>query len=387
MKNQIVSISVLICVFLCRPSVMQAQAAPANASTPEVPLLPMNIEFRYAPQYFEQSIKDDWRYGKIVALVDQGRCDVILLDKTMNREAFYSNSNRKVDALAATGADANITPIDFAAFSTADSRLLFLIHFHDQFGQEVTWQFVVGEMEPHASPEVISTTHGSGITFVYAPRRAPGVTGTTLTIAGRKYLPDTTQSNGALAAFYATDMTVGRIATGTDLWRVESNPADLMQTARWDVDSDDGRQRILAVKQLSETEVAVDQIDLNDPDSPQVVLNVVRVNDTFALRSLSLETHGNTLWIFFGPMLPLPAHQIDDKTTVAFTVAENEQANVASGELDVQRAVAAEHLLWRFETPNWAKGATFETGVNLIPNGGQQARCLNEDCSLRSQKK
>lgn len=76
-------------------------------------------------------------------------------------------------------------------------------------------------------------------------------------------------------------------------------------------------------------------------------------------------------------MLPFPARQIDDKTTVAFTVAENEQATVASGELEVQRAVSAEHLLWRFDTPNPAKNATFETGVNLVSSGGEQVTCVN----------
>ena len=76
-------------------------------------------------------------------------------------------------------------------------------------------------------------------------------------------------------------------------------------------------------------------------------------------------------------MLPLPAREIDDKTIVTFTIAENEQANVASGELEVQRAVSAEHLLWRFNTPNLAKNASFETGVNLISSGDEQATCVN----------
>ena len=80
---------------------------------------------------------------------------------------------------------------------------------------------------------------------------------------------------------------------------------------------------------------------------------------------------------FLRPVLPLPARGIDDKTIVTFTVAENEQANVASGELEVQRAVSAEHLLWRFNTPNLAKNASFETGVNLISGGDEQATCVN----------
>jgi hypothetical protein len=386
MKNRIVSAGLLMCAFFVQVSIMRAQAAPATPLSPEAPVLPMDIKFRHAPQYFEQSFRDDSRYARIEALVDKGRCDVILLDKTMNREAYYSTLNRKVDALAANGADAYTTAIDFAASSTADSHPRFQIHFHDQFGQEVTWQFVVGEMVSHASPEVITRTDTSGITLLYAAHRAAGVAGTTLTIAGRKYSPESTQSNDALPAFYATDMTIAQILPGTDLWNVESSPTDIYQTAMWHLSGDGGRQRILAVKQLSDTEAAVDQIDPNDPDAPQVVLDIVRVNDAYGLGSLSCASHGNTLWIFFGPALPLPAHQIDDKTTVTFTIAENEQATVASGELEIQRAADMEHLLWRFDTPNLAKGTSLETGVNLIPTGGEQALCVNEDCSVRSQK-
>jgi hypothetical protein len=169
---------------------------------------------------------------------------------------------------------------------------------------------VVGEIVPHASPRVIFRTDNSGMGFLYAPRRAPSADGTTLKIADREYPPESTQSDDVLAAFYATDMTVGQILSGTDLWAVERTPADIVQTAKWNVGGD-----------------------------------VVRVNDTYELRSLSFESHFNTLWIFFGPLLPLPAHEADDKRIVTFTVAENEQANIASGALEVQRAVDAEHVL------------------------------------------
>jgi len=378
MKNRIVSIGLVSCLFFCHESVMRAQV-PTNASTPAAPVLPMDIKFRHVPQYFEQSFTDDPRYARIEALVDEERCDVILLDKTTNREALYSNLNRRVDALAADGVDAYTTPVDFTAFSTDDSHPLFLFHFHDQFGQEVTWRFVPGEMVPHASPELIFYTH-SGVTLLYAPRRAGAAAGTILTIAGREYRPESTRSHDALAAFYATDMTISAILPGTDLWNVESGPDDIVQAAKWTLSGSGGQRRILAVKQLSDAEAAIDQMDPNNPDVPQVVLNVVRANGTYAVSSLSLETHGNRLGIFFGPALPLPARQID-KTTVTFTVAENEQANVASGEVEVQRTVDAEHLLWRFDTPNSARGSTFVTGVNLIPAAREQAKCVNEDCS------
>ena len=87
------------------------------------------------------------------------------------------------------------------------------------------------------------------------------------------------------------------------------------------------------------------------------------------------------LMFVFPPLLPLPAHEVDDKRIVTFTVAENEQANIASGELEVQRAVDAEHVLWHFEKPSFARGIMLETGVNLIPDARTEANCTNEDCS------
>jgi len=378
MKNLAPSIGLAICLFFFHSSAMRAQV-PTTALAPDAPVLPMDIKFRYVPHYFEQTFVGDPRYARIQALVDEEGCDIILLDKTMNREALYSNVKRRVDALAGDGIDAYTRLIDFAAISTDDSHPLFEFHFQDRFGENVTWRFVPGEMVPHASPETIFYTH-SGITLLYAPHRAPAAAGTVLTIAGREFRPESTQSPDSHTGFYATDMTISAILPGTGLWNLESSPEDMLQPAKWTLTGSGGQRRILAVKQLSETEAAVDQIDPNNPDVPHVVLNIVRAGGTYGVSSLVFETHGNKLWIFFGPALPLPARQID-KTTVTFTIAENEQASVATGEVEVQRTNAAEHLWWRFDTPNVARGTTFITGVNLIPGPHEQARCVNESCS------
>lgn len=373
LKGALVSIGLVMSAFLWNTEVARAQ-------TPEVPLLPMNVEFHYVPQYFEQSISGDSRYAKIEALVGEDGCDVVLFDKTTNREAFYSISKRRVDAVAATGRDGYITPIGFTASWAEDSSPAFLIHFQDRFGNEISWNFVVGAIVSHASPEVIFRTDNSGAIFLYAPRRAPGAKGTILTIAGKEYLAESTRTDDSLSAFYATDMTLGQMLPGTGVWAVEDSQADVSQTVKWALGGEGGQRRVLAVTERSAAEAAIDQCDDNDPHAPHVILNVVRVNDTYELRSLSFESHFNTLWIFFGPLLPLPARGVDDKRIVTFTIAENEQANIASGTLEVQRAVEAEHVFWHFETPSDARGVTFETGVNVILGARTQANCSKEDC-------
>ena len=357
---------------------MRAQV-PAAARSGDAPVLPMDIKFRHVPQYFEQSFAGDPRYARIEALVDEEGCDIILLDKATNREAVYSNLQRRVDALAADGIDAYNTPVEFVPASTDDSNAAFRFHLHDQFGQDVTWRFVAGEMVPHASPELVFYTH-SGVTLLYAPRRAPAAPGTVLTIAGSEYAPSSTQSRDSLAGFYATDMTISAILPGTGLWNVESSPDDIAQPAAWILAGSSGQRRILTLKQVSDTEAAVDQIDPNNPDVPHLILNLVRANGAYAVSSLLFEADRNKLWIFFGPALPLTSRQID-QTIVTFTIAENEQASVATGELEVQRINAAERLLWRFDTPDAVRGTTFITGVNLVPGAREQARCVNENCS------
>jgi hypothetical protein len=346
----------------------------------------MNVKFRYVPHYFVQSVKDDPRYARIEALVDEGRCEVVLLDKTMNRTIFYSTLTRKVDALKANGVDAYATPIDFEAFTLGHSTQLFRIRLHDRIGQVIEWQFVAGQMVPHASPEVISRTDDSGIAFFYAPRRAPAAVGTSLTIGGKEYVPEPTQSRAKLGTFYASDMTIGQILPVTELWRVESGPVSLAEAAQWDLRGEGGRQRILAIKQLYDTGALIDHIELYDPDAPEVILTLDRSGDSYSLRLMSATAHGNTLWIFFGPDLPLPEHQINDKTIVTFTVAENEDASIASGRLVVRRFFDTEHLEWQFESPDLTKSAVFETGVNLAAKDTEQAKCMSEDCSNRSQK-
>ena len=381
MKKRIVSITLLTCGLLYKPSVFQAQAT-ARALMSPAPVLPMNVKFRYVPQYFVQSVENDPRYLRIEALVDEGRCEVVLLDKTTNRRIVYSTLSRKVDALK----DAYATRIDFEVFTLGDSTPLFRIRFHDRIGQVIEWGFVAGEMVPLASPEVISRTDDSGIAFFYAPRRATATVGTSLTIGDREYRPEPTQSGARLGTLYATDKTIGRILPGTQRWRVESGPVGLAEAAQWYLRGEGGRQSMLAIKQLYDTGALIDQTELYDPDAPEVILSVVRSGDSYSLQLMSATAHGNMLWIFFGPDLPLPVHQTDDKTIVTFTVAENEDANIASGRLVARRGFDTEHLEWQFERPDLATGEVFETGVNLIPKDTEQAKCMNEHCSIRSQK-
>jgi hypothetical protein len=347
-----------------------AQPKPA---TSQAPVIPMKIEFSYVPQYFMQLVDDDPRYSRIEALINDGQCEVILTDKTMNRRMFYANSQKRIDLLQAKGADAYLTPVEVGEFTTVDSDAIHLIRLRDTFGQEIQWQFVAGKVVPHARPEIMFQSNGSGLAWVYAPRRAAPAAGTSLIIGDRQYQAQPSGPGGDYRAFYSTDTAVAQFVPVTELWSVEKSPVSLVEAEQWDLRGETGQERLLVIKRISDQEASIEQIDLNDPDFADVLLDLDRSNGGYSLRSISITSHSNTLWIFFGPKLPLPAHGMDDEMTVTFTVAENELASIANGTVVVRRAMDAEHMAWQFDEPHSARGEAFETGVNLIPGSSEQA--------------
>src|SRR5215469_809332 len=129
-------ISILSMVsFCCGGEHLHAQSQPAKTAL-QVPILPMEIKFRHATQYLYQAIPEDARYSEITALIDGDHCEVILLDKTMNRRAFYSNSQKRIDVLQAHGVDAYRTDLRIENSSTSEERPAYRIRFQDTRGEQ-----------------------------------------------------------------------------------------------------------------------------------------------------------------------------------------------------------------------------------------------------------
>jgi hypothetical protein len=371
MKKLTVATVMLAWSLFCLADPLRAQAP--KPVTSQAPIVPMEMEFSYAPQYFMQLIEDNARYSRIEALINDGQCEVILTDKTMNKRVFYANSQKRIDVLQANGAEAYLAPVEVGEFTTVGSSPIHRIRLQDTFGQKIQWQFVVGEVVPHARPEIMFQSNGSGLAWVYAPHRAAPAAGTAVTIGARQYQAQPSGPGGDYRAFYSADAAVAQFVPATELWSVEKSPVRFVEAEKWDLRGEMGQKRLLVIKRISDQDASIEQIDLNDPDSADVLLDLDRSNGGFALRSMSITSHSNTLWIFFGPELPLPADGVNDELAVTFTVAENELASIANGTVTVRRAADAEHMAWQFDEPPSARGEAFETGVNLIPSSSEQA--------------
>jgi hypothetical protein len=386
MKNLAALISCVVTAVVSLAGQAHAQSAAAPA-TPQAPILPMKIKFRHVTQYFTQGIDDDARYSKIEAVLDPDGPEVILTDKTMNRRVFYSGSTNRIEALQAHGVDAYPAEIRIDNFLTADSYSAHRIRLQDTYGQGIDWQFVSEQIVPHANPEVVSQPNDQGFLVIYAPRRASPAPGTVVTIRGKEHAAPSAPP-GAYQGWYAEDLTIAQIVSGTELLAIEASPSNLSEGAQWKLKGPGGQESQVVVKSVADGKLVMEQINQDGHDTGGLSYELQMNNDGYSLRSVSLTAHSNTFWLFFDPGLPLLSNQEADQLNIAFDIAENELAAIATGKLTVHKSPGVERVTWEFDTPESARSNSFESAVSVIPQGvideGEKRICATTSCSAVS---
>jgi hypothetical protein len=384
MKNLAVLLSCVVGAVICFAGHAQAQSGAEHAAL-QAPILPMEIKFRHADQYLIQVIEDDTRYSKIEAVLDSDRSEIILTDKTMNRRAFYSSSSNRIDALQAHGVDAYPASIRIDNALTADSHSVYRIRFQDTYGQSIDWQFVAERVVPHANPEVISQPNDQGVLFVYAPRHASPAAGTLVSIDGKEHAVPTAAAHEVYQGWYSEDLTIAQIVSGTEFLAIVASPSNLNEGAQWKLKEPGGQEREAVVRSVSEGKLVIQQQNQEGQDAGGLSYELEINNDGYILRSVSLTAHSNTLWLFFDPGLPLPTDREADRLNIAFNIAENELAAIATGKLTVHQSRGVERVKWEFDAPESVRSNSFESAVSVIPEGaasdGKNVVCATTSCS------
>jgi hypothetical protein len=362
----------------------RAQAQPRSGNErPQAPILPLEIKFRHVNQYFAQAIEGDSRYSRIEVVFASDGSEIILTDRTMNRRAFYSGSPNRVDVLRAEGADAYTAVIQIDNFPTAGMYFAYRIRFQDTYGQEIDWRFFTQQIVAHADPEVMAEPNDLGFAVIYAPRRASPAAGTVVTIKGREHAALASASGGAYKGWYAEDLTIAQIVSGTELLAIQASPSNLTEGAQWNLKGPAGESTVV-VKSVSEGKLEMEQTSPDGQNAQLLSYRLETNNDGYYLKSVSVLAHGNTLWLFFDPGLPLPSNQEAHASDIAFNIAENEQATIASGKLTVHKYPGVERIVWQFDTPDSARSSTFESAVNILPESavgdGKKAICPAAGC-------
>jgi hypothetical protein len=362
----------------CGIGLAKAQDTNANGSGAVFPVMPMTIAFRSASLYFRESFAEDSPYSSIEGLVNNQQSEpwieVVLTERSSGNRVHYCDVPRIVASMTERGEESYFVPIQFHSVQDADSKRVFTFRFADNAGESVEWRVALDSAPAGADFKagIIPQPDRFGFALTSGTRSAAVVTGSSLRIGNAndasaraeepKKLPDT-------EILYATDVILAEIQPGTEIWNVDSSPAQLQEQEQWVLRSSGGRKRLLTIEHVSADEILIKQEDPGYPESASAQLHVQRTDGDLALHSVTFANQAHNFRISFEPGLSLPAPLARDASDATFSIDEDENKNVASGRASVARAVEAEHVTWRLDAPEWAKSDTFETGVNILSFG------------------
>src|SRR5579864_651123 len=141
MANRVLGLSILVCGFVCLIGTVGSHAQSDKTILSSLPVLPMTVRFRVVPQYFVQVIRDDPKYSRIEAFIDNDltrpRYDIILADKTTGDRSIYSNSEETVNTLQRVGKTVFQSPIQFTVLTQTGSISTYQIRLRDISGQQI----------------------------------------------------------------------------------------------------------------------------------------------------------------------------------------------------------------------------------------------------------
>jgi hypothetical protein len=375
MAYRVLRSSILVCGLALLAGTSSAQAPGNQAVGSSLPVLPMNVRFRFVPQYFVQLIYDDPKYSRIEALIDndpkQPLYEIILADRTTAERIIYSNSQEMVNTLRRGGKTAYQSNIQFAVSIQPDSISTYQFGLRDMSGQPIVWQFAVSPTLTKVQSGFMARPDTSGFVLMGLDQRAVALPGTTLIIGNARYpvtsMPKSIgiqKETADSGTFYGTGLTVAEIMPSAELWRVDALPDALKADEKWILRTSGGEKRVLTIESIIDDQVVIDQVD-QDGSFP-VRMDVHRVRDGLVLSSLLAMRQSHSFRITFIPELPLPTLGVDDTTEVSFILSEDGQTDIAQGHLLAHRRFSDERVEWKFDTPDWARARSLETGANVL---------------------
>src|SRR5579862_6799189 len=244
MTNRLLRLSILACGLLCLTGTARSQIQSDQIIQYSLPVLPMTVRFRFVPQYFVQLIRDDPKYSRIEALIDNDptrpRYDIILADKTTGDRSIYSNSEETVNTLQRVGKTAYLSTIQFVASTQKGSISTYQIGLRDISGQQITWTFAVSPQGTKVQAGFMIRPNTSGLVLMGLDQRAAAMPGTTLVIGNAHHpVTNTRESSGSQeetadsGTFYGTGLTVAEVLPGAELWSVDAFPDAFKVDEKW----------------------------------------------------------------------------------------------------------------------------------------------------------
>jgi hypothetical protein len=201
--------------------------------------------------------------------------------------------------------------------------------------------------------------------------RAAAMRGTTLSIGNALYpvtsmreLTGVQEGPADSGTFSGTGLTVAGIMPGAELWFADSLPDAFKAEEKGILHTSGGEKRVLTIESVRADHVVINQVDQDR--SLQVRLDVRRLHDNLLLSSISVTRLSHDFRVSFTPEPPFPAPGLNDATKVNFVVSEDNQTDIAHGNLLARRRFNEENIEWKFDAPDWARARLKETRASVL---------------------
>jgi hypothetical protein len=249
-----------------------ARPATETSKPPLIPILPLLVEYEYAPLHLMQWIDDNPQYTMIEAIVHQTATplyQVILTEKETRRRVYYCNLEARVNELARDGREAHLAAIDFKMARNAEGPQSYGLALRDKRGQAVRWRFLPASTPSERGAGLTPLAAAPGLRLQYRDLGTAAGAGSAVQIGDKvsEAAPWPEISSPPYFIAYCGSISLGRhigeLPIRKESWRMISAPAELHEGAEWRMVNDRGRERILKI-----TTRRGDSLTINEAGAP-----------------------------------------------------------------------------------------------------------------------
>lgn len=339
------------------------------------PLIPIIVEYEYAPIYFYQDIDNNPQYSSITAIISKTEPPVykiVLAEKETGRRVYYSNSQAKVKALEHEGKEAHVTAIDYKVVQTVGQQPTYGFGFRDSRGQPILWRFIPASNPSKLGAGLTPLPEVPGLRLDYRDLSTTAGSGTAVQIGNQVSeaapWPEISTPPYFLAhhGAYTQGRHIGALLARPESWRVIAAPQDLKEGGEWTLKNERGVERKMRITARRGDEMTISEFAIAERDSAILTLEVRALLQGFALRSILLTNNSHGMRITFNPELNLsPEKLASTSNDVAFQIDQGDNNKVVQGSIIRERLGNFITLRWMPKNPDWTKSRVLNTKIKL----------------------
>ncbi len=350
-----------------------AQQASAEGDDVSYPIVPLIVDYEYAPEHFLQWVNDNPHYSMIQASVSKNDPPVyriILFEKGSGQPVYYCNSESQVKQLLRAGKEAHLSKIDFRAVKHVGQEPMYGFGFSDKHDRAIRWRFIPAGEPSERGAGLSPQNGGKGLLILYRGLSTAAGEGTAVQIGDKVSEAEPWPEISAPPYFvayrgaYVRGMGVGSLLTGSESWRVESAPKNISEGAEWILTDSRGNKRQLRVTSARGDDLTISEKASQTSSAAVLTIDARKMEKGIAIRSITVARGDHFMRISFSPSLGLSMK----KSESVFQIDQNGQEKLVHGKVFAERREGEIDLRLQPESPSWAKSRALNATIK--PNVG-----------------